>query len=205
MKEMVDVYRHGEKRYRGKPGEYVRNGMWNSIATFLGMYKRYPLMSTAVTVGAGVIFGFPLQFLGALWGVGIIGFSALGIGTELYKASKIPKMNEEKAEHLKRVGENIDSLVITSIGGQGIVQGIESAIKSGANGFKAMRHLGAFHQWNKAVWDALWSPAPAGMGPLATFLFVSGLFDNVLEPFNNIANKLNEKEWKNKKLDIYVN
>lgn len=193
-KELNDYVTHGKNTYSASNWEYRLLGMYTSLKSFVDMCKQYPLMSAGV-ISASAYLGHKYMFFGAISGIGII---AWGLGASViheWKAQQAKSRPHEKAHHLIESGENIAAALITSIGVKGI--------KSGAiNGFERGKETAALAAKNgiTSKWRQLWRGAKSAClarmkeehktTPIEKVLFVTGLFDNVLLPFNWAAQKL---------------
>lgn len=198
-KETLDFLHFGENRFQASAWEHRRLGMWNAVADFVAVCKQYPVMSAGV-IGAVAYLGHRYPFLGGISGVAIIAWGVAASVMHEIKAAFRQDNPEEKAKRYERSGENLAAALITSVGYKGIKNGT-------INGFE---HAGEKVALLK---EASW-PAKVLKGALSaikarskeqhktnlpeSILFVSGLFDNVLLPFNWAADRLltNEKPKK---------
>jgi len=193
-KEHLDYLVHGHNRYRATPWEYRLYGMYRSLADFLFVCKKHPVMSAGV-IGSVAWLGHRYPFLGAISGVAILAWSAVFSLKHELQALESPAMNSRKAEHYQNSGENMAAFLITALGAKGIHEGTVNGFKQGSIAFKTAPNktaLQGIQAGLKSTWVAIKSTLPQEnkMSPVEAFLFVSGLFDNVLLPFNWLADKM---------------
>jgi hypothetical protein len=185
--ESMDALLYGKNTYRGKPWDYRLWGAWSALTNFWDVCKQHPVMSSGV-IGSVAYFGAKYPFLGAVSGVGIMGWSGVAMTAYEHKASKNPGgMNAEKAEDYLESGENAMAFLLTASGGDGIVKGVLNGAKvleEAPTGVKAGSNL---MQLGARVWRA--TKAQLDDGDHIGLRFVVGLFDNVLLPFNWAAEK----------------
>ncbi len=201
--EALDYWASGQNSYRGTGWDYRLYGMYRSLADFVSVCKQHPAMSAGV-IGAVAFLGAKYPFLGGLSGLGIMGWgSATSVASEIQAARHPQPMTEAKAAHYTVSGENIAAVLITALGMHGIKDGTmlgKAAIQSvqSSNTQKKANPLQAFGQKAAAAITATEQKYPGvvphdqtGAGKwVKTTLFVSGLLDNVLLPFNWAADKL---------------
>jgi hypothetical protein len=137
--------------------------------------------------------------LGAVSGVAILAWSSAFSLKHEIQAMQIPAMNARKAEHYRDSGENMAAFLITALGGKGIHEGTINGFKQGHTAFRALPKTTALQSAKaglSSTWTAISSKLPQEhkMNPVEAFLFVSGLFDNVLLPFNWLADKIKTRE-----------
>jgi hypothetical protein len=181
---VMDVYNTGQDQYRASKMQYRLFGMWRAIANFLTVSKQYPLMSGAI-IGLVAHYGGKYPFLGAFSGVGILGWSGANMARQEWRA-RGPGMTAEKAEALVSSGENLTAFALTASGGDGIYKVMAESV----NRLKAAP-LSAKNLFNIV---GMQLNAHDAMGGLQSLRFVMGLFDNVIPPFNAVANRLNGKK-----------
>jgi hypothetical protein len=104
----------------------------------------------------------------------------------------------DRAAHYKASGENMAAFAITSIGGKGIKEGLQNGMKvyrSTVSEGSRLQEVNGLSRSMSGLWQAS-KARPTGehkTNALESFLFVSGLFDNVLLPFNWLADKVEQK------------
>lgn len=200
--EALDYWRWGHNHYRGSGWDYRLYGMYRSLADFMAVCKQHPAMSAGL-IGAVAYLGSKYPFLGGLSGLGIMGWgTAALVGSEVRAAQHPPRMNAAKAEQYTASGENLAAVLITALGFHGIKDGAllgKAAIQSVQAPAGQKRHpFQRLGQKAVAAVTATEQKYP-GVVPhdhtgaakwVKTTLFVSGLLDNVLLPFNWLAEKL---------------
>ncbi|MDX2083822.1 MAG: hypothetical protein SFZ03_00335 [Candidatus Melainabacteria bacterium] len=184
----MDAWLYGQDTYRAKPSDYRLRGMWTSIADFLSVCKQHPVMSSVV-IGSVGYFGAKYPFLGGASGALILAWSATASLLNEYRARHVVGMTPQKAEYYRQSGENLMAFLLTLSGVDGIYKGV-------VNGLKAFRAVPAARSSAFAMDQLplrLWSATKAKLkhGEETGIRFVLGLFDNVLLPFNALAEKLN--------------
>jgi hypothetical protein len=187
-KECMDILLHGKNRYRSTPAEYRLRGMWTAIADFLTVCKKHPILSTSI-IGSVAYLGGTYPFLGAVSGIAIMAWaSAVTVFSEL-KAKHLPVMNAEKAGHYVRSGENIAAFLLTFSGVDGIYKGAKNGVDIMAKSTALQHNTNGMAQYGVKTWHAI--SAKLKHGEEVGIRFVIGLFDNVLLPFNGLADRMN--------------
>ncbi len=200
--EAMDSWMSGRNHYRGTGWDYRLYGMYRSVADFVAVCRQHPAMSAGI-IGAVAFLGAKYPFLGGLSGLGIMGWgTAAAVNSEVKAAQHSPRMNAAKAEHYTASGENLAAVLITALGIHGIKDGTllgKAAIQGvQASNTQKVSPVKAFWQKAAAAITATEQKYPGvvphdqtGAGKwVKTTLFVSGLLDNVLLPFNWAADKL---------------
>jgi hypothetical protein len=210
--ECQDYLRLGRNTYSSSPWAYRRFGMYRSVADFIGVCKAHPIMSGSVILTTAFL-GDKYPFVGAVSGVGLLAWAVIMSIVSEVKAAKHPVMNAGKAEHYKQSGENLAAIIMTAPGYHGIAEGNYA-------GYKVLQGkvpVGSIKSTQpKGLWGAIsldkesetykyWAKGPRALTPqepktfrerlvplLNRGLFVFGLFDNVLLPFNCLADQLDE-------------
>lgn len=193
-KEHLDLLAYGRNRYHASAWDYRLYGMYRSVADFLYVCKKHPVMSAGV-IGSVAWLGHRYPFLGAISGVAILAWSAVFSLKHELQASQLSTMDANKAEHYQYSGENMAAFLITALGAKGIHEGTINGFKQGGQVFRRMPKTTAIESIKagaSSTWSAIKSTLPQEhkMSPVEAFLFVSGLFDNVLLPFNWLAEKM---------------
>lgn len=196
-KEALDYLRVGQNTYNGSKGDYRLYGMYLSLADFWEVCKKHPLMSAGV-IGAVAWAGDRWKFLGGVSGIAIM---AWGLGASVVhevQASKAHQSKAQRAKHYQESGKNLAALFITAVGAKGIQEGTQNGVQAYQKTLQQAQKLqqpGLFTHV-KATGKAIAYRDPHGpeqpMSGLERTLFVSGLFDNVLLPFNWLADRLNQ-------------
>ncbi|HEY9685856.1 MAG TPA: hypothetical protein V6C52_02645 [Coleofasciculaceae cyanobacterium] len=154
--------------------------------------KARPVMS-ALVIGSVAALGHRYPFLGGASGVLIMAWSSVATLIHELLARKNTPMNEVRAEHYIRSGENITAFLLTASGADGIWKGTINGLRAFRNTTGALRELNPLSRWMKASWAATKSELQEEkMSLFEGFRFVAGLFDNVLLPFNWLADKLKQ-------------
>lgn len=201
LKECQDILALGRNTYRASAMDYRLYGMYRSIADFIKVCKKHPIMSTGI-IGAVFFLGHRYPFLGAASGVVILGWSAAVSAIHEVLALKQPGMDARKAAHYQSSGENLAAFGITFIGGKGIVKGTLNGYQQGAAAYRNVINKSGIGLFNslKAAADGTLKAICSTMsedrklGLTEGFLFVSGLLDNVLLPFNWAADQLSNNK-----------
>lgn len=212
--ECQDLLRLGRNPYSASPWAYRRYGMYRSVADFVGVCKKHPIMSFSV-IGATAYLGDKYPFVGAASGVVLLAWAGIMSVVSEIKAAKHPVMNGGKAEHYKQSGENLAALLMTVPGYHGIAEGsyagykvLTSKVPSGKTAAKEPKGLwGAVSLDKNSETYKYWAKGPRTTTPqdkqslgnrcislLNRGLFVFGLFDNVLLPFNCLADQMDENK-----------
>lgn len=200
--EALDSWALGQNTYRGTGWDYRLYGMYRSVADFVAVCRQHPAMSAGI-IGAVAFLGAKYPFLGGLSGLGIMGWgTAATVSSEVKAAQHPPRMDATKAEHYTASGENLAAVLITALGFHGIKDGTllgKAAIQSVQAPTGQQRN--PFHRLGQKALAAITATEQkypgvvphdqTGAGKwVKTTLFVSGLLDNVLLPFNWAADKL---------------
>ncbi len=200
--EALDSWALGQNTYRGTGWDYRLYGMYRSVADFVAVCRQHPAMSAGI-IGAVAFLGAKYPFLGGLSGLGIMGWgTAATVSNEVQAAQHPPRMNAAKAEHYTASGENLAAVLVTALGFHGIKDGTmlgKAAIQSVQAPTGQQRN--PFHRLGQKAVAAITATErkypgvvphdQTGAGKwVKTTLFVSGLLDNVLLPFNWAADKL---------------
>jgi hypothetical protein len=194
-KEALDILRTGQNSFAATPGEYRRYGMWRSLADFGQVCKARPMMS-ALVIGSVAALGHRYPFLGGASGILIMAWSSTAtLIHELLARKNTPRksmpMSEKRAEHYIRSGENITAFLLTASGADGIWKGTVNGLRAFRNTTGALKEMNPLSRWLKASWAATKSELQEEKMSLFEGLrFVAGLFDNVLLPFNWLADKM---------------
>lgn len=215
-KECQDLLRWGRNTHRPTPWEYRRYGMYRSLADFVNLCKKHPVMSFAV-IGAVSVLGHLYPFFGATSGIVLMGWAGVMSVVNEIKASNRPRMNDRKAENYTQSGENMAAILMTLPGFHGIKDGTEAGFKAWGNVMEATQSV------PKGLASGLWKAIslrnnkadeilakggkpssvdltekkqgdPKWLYIIKRGLFVAGLFDNVLLPFNAIADELDDQK-----------
>jgi len=211
-----DYLEYGTGLHASTPWENRRYGMWRSGADFVGLCKRHPAVSFSV-IAAVSYLGDRYPFVGAISGVALMAWGAVMSAINEYKAAFQPATDAQKAQFYEQSGENLAAILMTLPGYHGINEGIWAGI----NRFKAVmsdqrnpvlkvpqgawkaisldKHDPKFqtftpHQETTEALSGKTKKKRAWVGWVNRALFVTGLFDNVLLPFNWLADQLADKE-----------
>lgn len=199
-KEALDYLALGRNTYQATAGDYRLYGMYRSLADFGAVCKQHPAMSAGI-IGAVAYLGAKYPFLGGISGIGIMGWgSAMSVINEVKAARRPQKMDALKARQYMASGENLAAVLITAIGTHGIIEGNQLG-KAAIQGVKASKNMNPAHKFLKQASAAITATekkyphviphdSDSKLKLVKTALFVSGLFDNVLLPFNWAAEKL---------------
>ncbi len=194
-KEVQDALMTGHNTHRGSAMQYRAFGMWQSLSDFADVCKRYPVMSAGV-IGAVAYLGHRFPFLGGASGILIIGW---GLGASAFNEFKAATTHKQlpglKAADYTASGENLVASLITGVGIKGIVQGSKNGWEVASELQKESKITNAVLSKAKFAWDATKAEYKTHNKTswFESFLFVSGLFDNVLLPFNWIADSLQHR------------
>ncbi len=211
-KEALDYLSVGRNTYRATGWDYRAYGMYRSLADFANVCRAHPVMSAGV-IGSVAVLGGVFPFVGAVSGIAIMGWAGGFTLLHELKAAKLgPKMNAEKAEHYQSSGENMAAFLLTASG----IKGIKEGRKIGMDAWKGASEANKNSSWairhGKGMSAAVKQIDPDAIpgflqSKLAIkphqgsdqnlfdrFLFVVGLFDNVLLPFNWLADKLSAQK-----------
>jgi hypothetical protein len=212
-KEALDYLSVGRNTYRANSWDYRMYGMYRSLADFANVCRAHPVMSAGV-IGSVAVLGGVFPFVGAVSGIAIMGWAGgFTLLHEIKAAKQGEKMNAEKAEHYQSSGENLAAFLLTASGIKGIKEGRKMGMDAWKGATEASRKT---NNWvtrqGKGLSAAVKQIDPAAIpGFLQTklavkphqgseqnlfdrFLFVVGLFDNVLLPFNWLADKLSAQK-----------
>lgn len=190
-KELLDYLETGKNHFRPSGWEYRKLGMWNAVADFVAVCRQYPVMSSCV-IGAVAWLGHKFPFAGGVSGIAIIAWGTVASAIHELKALASPKQSEARAEHHIKSGENMAAALITSLGYKGIRNGTINGLEHAREKVGVMSEASAVKKAASGMWTAVkaTSKEQHKTTPLESFLFVSGLFDNVSLPFNWAADKL---------------
>ena len=196
-KECLDYWHTGTCQYRATAWDYRLNGMYRSLADFGQLCKKHPVMSTA-TIAAVATLGHLYPFWGAVSGLAIFAWSGVFSLVNEVKALKHPAMSSEKAAYYKSSGENLAALLLTLIGVKGIRHGTQNGMKAYHNTAAQATREDRYRPVAtplQGLWNATKARAEGEHKISATesALFVLGLFDNVLLPFNWVDDQLKAK------------
>lgn len=192
QKELLDNLKYGENRFSASSLEYRKLGMWNAVADFVAVCKQYPVMSAGV-IGAVAYFGHRYPFLGALSGAMIIAWGAGASAIHEIKAALLPKQpSAQRADHYTRSGENMAAALITALGYKGIKNGNINGFEHAKEKAALMTSASKLRKTASGSWAAVkaTSTEKNKTNLIESLLFVTGLFDNVLLPFNWLADRL---------------
>ena len=212
--ECLDYLRMGRNTYSASPWAYRRYGMYRSVIDFVGVCRKHPVMSVSV-IGTTAYLGDKYPFVGAVSGLGLLAWAAIMSLVNEVKATKHPFMGAGKAEHYKQSGENLAAVLMTAPGYHGIAEGSAAGLKVLTHKGKAPEGL-TLDKMPQGLWGAvsldkdskvfeILAKGPRAVQPdgkqglkdqvvslMKRGLFVFGLFDNVLLPFNCLADQLDE-------------
>lgn len=221
-KEAEDYLKVGKNTYRGTGWDYRRYGMYRSLADFGAVCKAHPVMSAGIS-GTVAALGHFYPFLGAASGIAIMGWTTLFTAKNEIQAARGGKtMNAEKAEHYQASGENMAAFLLTASGYHGIKDGAILGRAAYSKAVQDAEGASKLTQGMKGLWKATsarhgskqseellhWHATKSGHAKGTSqgtskenpfiecgkrVLFVVGLFDNVLLPFNYVADKLSGK------------
>ncbi len=213
--ECLDYLRVGRNTYSPSPWAYRRYGMYRSVMDFVGVCRKHPVMSVLV-IFATAILGDTYPFVGAVSGLGLLAWAGIMSLVNEVKATKHPFMGAGKAEHYKQSGENLAAVLMTAPGYHGILEGTTAGLKVLTHKGKPPEGL-TLETMPQGPWRAIslnknskafeiLAKGPRAVQPdgkqglkertfsvLKRGLFVFGLFDNVLLPFNCLADQLDEE------------
>jgi hypothetical protein len=196
-RECMDYLNFGQNLYRSSPWDYRLYGMYRSIADFAGICKQHPVMSAGV-IGSVAVLGHMYPFVGAVSGLAILAWAGTFMAVNEIQARRHGVMNADKAAHYTASGENMAAFAITAIGGKGIKEGAQNGVKIyNRTVSKSTRPdlQESIQSRAKGIWNAT-KARPEGehkTSPMESFLFVTGQFDNVLLPFNELQDRMNNK------------
>ena len=176
---------------KASPWEYRRYGMWRAVADFFGVCRDYPVMSAGV-VGLVAYFGHKYPFLGGISGSMIIAWGFLASLANEWKARLKPSNAQDKSAYYVRSGENLAAALITCLGLKGIVHGSINGVEDAKAAITALPNATRPKKLLSATTTAITATSKEKHKTtlLESALFVSGLFDNVLLPFNWLADTL---------------
>jgi len=212
----------GRNTHASTHWEYRRYGMYRSGSDFVGLIKRHPAVSLSV-IAAVSYLGNRFPFIGAASGIALMAWGGIVSAVSEYKASKLPYMNGRKAALYEKSGENLAAILLTMPGYHGIAEGMKGGVAQIKKTANLPEHADSVFKYFNALWDATkldkdsvsyrnWSQGRAEnaktkeqldleerqqsgwMNAANRALFVAGLFDNVLLPFNWLADKLEDKD-----------
>lgn len=190
LKETLDYLHTGRNLYRSTSGEYRRYGMWRSLVDFATVCKNSPVMS-GIVIGAVAWLGHRYPFLGGASGMVIMAWSSTASLIHELKARRAPLMDSQKAEHYIRSGENIMAFLLTVSGADGIWRGTVNGLKQFQHTSETMKKMNSVSRLATRTWNATKAELHENkMSVFEAIRFVMGLFDNVLLPFNWLADKL---------------
>lgn len=197
-KECMDYLQYGKNFYRPSAWDYRLYGMYRSLADFANVCKQHPVMSASV-IGSVAVLGHLYPFVGAVSGVAILAWAGAFTAMNEVQARRQDKTNADKAAHYTASGENMAAFAITAIGGKGIKEGTQNGIKVYNRTVSQTPQPASVQDGVKSRAKGLWNATKARAegehktNALESFLFVSGLFDNVLLPFNALADNMDSK------------
>jgi hypothetical protein len=200
--EALDSWLSGRNHYRGTGWDYRLYGMYRSLADFVAVCRQHPAMSAGI-IGAVAFLGAKYPFLGGISGLGIMGWgTAAAVSSEVKAAQHPQRMNAAKAEHYTASGENLAAVLVTALGFHGIkdgtllgkaaIQSVQAPTGKKSNPFQRLgQKAAAAITATERKYPGVIPHDPSGAGKwVKTTLFVTGLLDNVLLPFNWAADKL---------------
>lgn len=201
-KESMDYWRTGQNQYRATAWDYRLNGMYRSMADFGLLCQKHPVMSTAV-IGSVATLGHLYPFMGAVSGLAILAWAGAFSLMHETLALKHPQMNDQKAGHYKTSGQNLAAVLLTTLGAKGISQGSKNGMKAYQNTTDDAIRSGEYNSFSTplaGIWNATKarSTGEHKTNAFESVLFVTGLFDNVLLPFNWAADHFKHKPSENK-------
>lgn len=190
--ECLDIWRRGNPTYRSHSLSYRLRGMWASLEHFGHVIKEHPVPSLAI-MGGVALLGKMKPMLGALSGTAIMLISGASVLKHELHAAEIPAMNEHKAEHFKKSGENLTAFLLTLLG----IKGMDKTYRSGYEVLKqplplSGQKVGRFPMLGRLKQVLLHKDELNPMTPKELFMFVLGLADDSLLPFNWASHKLNQ-------------
>jgi hypothetical protein len=211
-----DYLEVGRDTHSSTPWEYRRYGMYRSGSDFVGVIKRHPVVSFSV-IAAVSYLGNRFPFIGGVSGIGLIAWGGIASAMNEYKAAKLPdKMSAQKKAHYEQSGENLAAVLMTVPGYHGITEGTRAGFglyneakkaesipaslwkaTSLKNTSDEYKNLSQGRPSNAVIPDEV-KASEKNKSRLAYWanrgLFVVGLFDNVLLPFNWLADQMQEKK-----------
>lgn len=199
-KECMDYLQYGKNLYRPSAWDYRLYGMYRSMADFGKVCKQHPVMSAGV-IGSVALLGHMYPFLGAVSGVAILAWAGTFTAVNEILARRQGQTKAEQAAYYQASGENMAAFAITAIGGKGIKEGTQNGVKVYNRTVQTAQPTTVL-EGVTARWRGLWNATKARAqgehktNALESALFVSGLFDNVLLPFNWLADKLDNPSSK---------
>lgn len=190
MQEVEDLLSQGKNTYRPSGLQYRLRGMWNAVEDFFNVWNQHKVAGT-LTMAVVAMAGRKLPFLGGLAGGAILVCSSLMMGFHELKAKTTPGMDQEKARHYEKSGENLTAFLMTMLGWDGIKRELQSGLKVAKETTPALEGMSAPGKFFNRLWQAVKIRSGPEHKPEG-WRFVVGLFDDVLMPFNHVAEKSKE-------------
>jgi hypothetical protein len=219
LQECRDIMRTGRNPYHVTPWQYRRYGMYRSVADFVDMCKKHPFISFPV-IGAVAYLGDKFPYLGAASGLALMAWSVGASAVHEFQVRHHRGMDATTAAHYEQSGENMAAFLMTIPGIHGIDEGVRAGRGAFKQVFSDSVNWKNFLPKSltglkKATTLAKNSPeyttaVQLGKSPerlekeknkkpdhwivrvIKRGLFVTGLFDNVLLPFNWVADQMDD-------------
>jgi hypothetical protein len=196
LTECQDLWRHGQETYRATPWDYRVRGMWGALQHFAHVIKSHPVISLGAMGGLTAIGHFR-PVIGAVSGTAIMGISALSSINNEVKAFKHPLTDLEKVGYYQKSGENLTAFLLTLVSAEGIYKSLTAGYKAGVEAARLASTLpNAGLKKPYQIWKGLMHQAGEHekMDYRQFGMFVLGLLDDSLLPFNWVSEKLQKSK-----------
>ncbi|WP_373532110.1 hypothetical protein [Vampirovibrio sp.] len=196
LTECQDLWRQGQLSYRAKPWDYRLRGMWGALEHFGHVIKNHPAISLTAMAGVTALGHFK-PVVGAASGAAIMGISAATSVVNEVKALNHPQSDSEKVRYYQKSGENLTAFLLTLVGVEGIQKGLSAGYKAGVESAKLSSvPQNVILRKPYQVWQGLTHKASGHekMDYRQFGMFVLGLLDDSLLPFNWAAEKMQKNK-----------
>jgi hypothetical protein len=196
LTECQDLWRQGQETYRATPWDYRARGMWGALQHFAHVIKSHPVISLGAMAGLTAIGHFK-PVIGAISGVAIMAASGLSTVINEVKAFKHPQTDSEKAGYYQKSGENLTAFLLTLVSAEGIYKSLTAGYKASMEALKMpSAPTNALQRVPYQIRKVLMHQAGEHekMDYRQFGMFVLGLLDDSLLPFNWVSEKLQKNK-----------
>jgi hypothetical protein len=195
LTECQDLWRQGQETYRATPWDYRARGMWGALQHFGHVIKSHPVISLGAMAGLTALGHFK-PVIGAVIGVTIMAASGFNTVVNEVKAFKHPQTDSEKVGYYQKSGENLTAFLLTLVSAEGIYKSLTAGYKAGVESVNLAASTNAFQRIPSQVLKGLMHQAGEHekMDYRQFVMFVFGLLDDSLLPFNWVSEKLQKNK-----------